>query len=170
MFGNGMPGWANTLIGGWDVGGLWIWESGSPFTVSSGRETGPSTQNTWGDYSGSRNIGGIAKSDNGIGAGVYYFTAAQIADFSFPAAGTIGNSGRNTFRGPGFFNVDMSMVKRFAITERKSVLFRAEAYNLVNHPDFANPQLSLSTAQTFGRITSTVNNPRIMQMALRFDF
>jgi Carboxypeptidase regulatory-like domain len=170
MFGSTMPKWANTLIGGWDLGGMWIWESGSPFTVSSGRATGPSTASTWGDYTGSRNIGSVMTSNNGVGPGVYYFTAAEIAAFSMPAAGTIGTSGRNTFRGPGFFNIDMSMVKRFAITEHKSMSFRAEAYNLINHPDFANPQLSLSTAQTFGKITATVNNPRIMQLALRFDF
>jgi hypothetical protein len=42
-FGNNMPHWADTLIGGWDMGALWIWESGSPFTVSSGFATGPST-------------------------------------------------------------------------------------------------------------------------------
>jgi len=170
MFGGTMPKWANTLIGGWDVGGLMIWESGSPFTVSSGRQTGPSTVNTWGDYTGDRNIGSVIKSNNGLGPGIYYFTASEIAAFSMPAAGTIGTSGRNTFRGPGFFNIDMSMVKRFAITEHKWISFRAEAYNLINHPDFQNPQANLSTAQTFGKITATVNNPRIMQLALRFEF
>jgi hypothetical protein len=166
-----IPKWANTLIGGWDFGALWLWESGSPFTVSSGYATGPATAATWANYNGTRNLGGIYTTNNGIGPGVYYFTPAQIANFSEPAAGFIGSSGRNSFRGPGFFNIDASLVKRFQVAERKSVTFRAEAYNLINHPDFANPSVTLSQGEpAFGRISSVVNNPRIMQMALRFDF
>jgi Carboxypeptidase regulatory-like domain len=171
MFGSNMPRWANTLFGGWDVGSLWIWESGSPFTVSSGRATGPSTANTWADYTGSRNAGSVMTSNNGIGPGVYYFTPAQIASFAEPVAGSIGSSGRNTFRGPRFFNVDASLVKRFELMERKSLTFRAEAYNLLNKVDFANPGVNLGgNASAFGKISGVVNNPRIVQMALRFDF
>ena len=170
-FGNNMPHWADTLFGGWDMGSLWIWESGSPFTVSSGRATGPSTANTWADYTGSRNIGSVATTNNGIGPGVYYFTPAQIATFAEPAAGNIGSSGRNTFRGPRFFNLDASLVKRFVLMERKTLTFRAEAYNLLNNVDFANPGVNLGgNAAAFGKISAVVNNPRIVQMALRFDF
>ena len=62
-------------------------------------------------------------------------------------------------------------MKRFAVTERKAFTFRAEAYNLLNNVDFANPSVTLSGSKVaFGRISSVVNNPRIMQMALRFDF
>ena len=169
--GGNMPRWANTLVGGWDLGALMIWESGSPFTVSSGRATGPSTANTWADYTGSRNIGSVMTSNNGIGPGVYYFTPAEIANFAEPAAGSLGNSGRNTFRGPGFFNIDMSLVKRFELFERKYLTFRAEAYNFVNNPDFANPGVNFGgNAIAFGRISAAVNNPRIVQLALRFDF
>ncbi len=88
-FGRSMPKWADTLIGGWDIGGLLIAESGSPFTVSSGFATGPSTSATFADYTGSRNIGGITTST--LGPGVYYFTpAAAFANFSEPVAGTYG--------------------------------------------------------------------------------
>ena len=170
-FGGNMPKWANALVGGWDLGALWIWESGSPFTVSSGRATGPSTASTWADYSGSRNVGSIDTTNNGIGPGVYYFTPAEIAQFAEPIAGDIGSSGRNTFRGPRFFNVDASMVKRFAFTEHKWLTFRAEAYNLANNVDFANPGVNFGgTATAFGKISGVVNNPRIVQLALRFDF
>ena len=166
-----MPRWANTLLGGWDLGGLWIWESGSPFTVGSGYATGPSTAATWANYTGSRNVGGIYTTNNGIGPGVYYFTPAEIANFSNPAAGFVGSSGRNTFRGPGFFNIDASLVKRFELMERKYLTFRAEAYNLINHPDFSNPSVTLSQGEpAFGKISGVVNNPRILQLALRLDF
>ena len=176
MFGGNMPKWANTLLGGWDVGSLWIWESGSPFTVASGRATGPgtgttATTSTWADYTGSRNIGGVMTTNNGIGPGVYYFTPAQILNFSEPVAGTFGSSGRNTFRGPRFFNIDASVVKRFELMERKYLTFRAEAYNLLNNVDFANPGVNLGgNAAAFGKISAVVNNPRIVQLALRFDF
>jgi hypothetical protein len=164
-----MPKWADTFIGGWDIGGLLIAESGSPFTVSSGFATGPSTSATFADYTGSRNIGAITTST--LGPGVYYFTPAQIANFAEPAAGTFGTSGRNTFRGPGFFNMDNSLVKRFRVAEHKSLTFRAEAYNTLNYVDFANPSVTLSGSKvSFGRISGVVNNPRIMQLALRLDF
>jgi hypothetical protein len=171
LLGRDVPSWVDTLVGGWNLGGLWIWESGSPFTVTSGRATGPtSVNNSFGDYTGSRNIGTVAKVDNGVGPGVYYFKPGEIANFAFPGAGTMGTSGRNGFRGPKFFNVDASLVKRFVIKERKAVTFRVEAYNILNHANFSNPALSLATPATFGKITNVVSNPRILQMALRFDF
>jgi hypothetical protein len=169
LIGRNMPAWADALIGGWDLGGLLIAESGSPFTVSSGFATGPSTSASFANFTGSRDIGGITTSS--LGPGVYYFTPAQIANFSEPAAGTFGSSGRNSFRGPGFFNFDTSLVKRFRVAEHKFLTFRAEAYNVLNYVDFANPSVTLSaSAVSFGRISSVVNNPRLMQLALRFDF
>lgn len=97
--------------------------------------------------------------------------ARRDPNFAEPAAGIYGTSGCNSFRGPGFFNVDTSLAKRFAVTEHKAFTFRAEAYNLFNNVDFANPSVTLSGSKVaFGRMSSVVNNPRIMQMALRFDF
>ena len=93
----------------------------------------------------------------------------------FPAAGDIGNAGgRNTFRGPRDFNIDMSLVKRFKVTERMAVSFRAEVYNIFNNVNFTNPSFTANSA-TFGKITSTVTSSgfpsyRVMQGALRFDF
>jgi hypothetical protein len=166
-----MPKWANALFGGWDVGAIMIWESGTPFTVSSGRETGPGTGTTWADYTRSRNIGAVAKTNNGIGPGVYYFTPAQVADFTEPVAVVIESSGRNTFRGPRFFNLDTSLVKKFEFMDRKYLTFRAEAYNTLNNVDFNNPTVNLNNPiNAFGKTSSVVNNPRIMQLALRLDF
>ena len=62
-------------------------------------------------------------------------------------------------------------MKRFELMEHKSLTFRAEAYNLINNVDFANPGVNLGgNAVAFGKISAVVNNPRILQMALRFDF
>ena len=103
------------------------------------------------------------------------------------ATGTdIGNVGRNVLRGPEQSNVDFSLIKRFAIDETKTIEFRAEFFNLFNHVNFANPISNLSAVPTtsinpntgqitadpgdFGRIVSTSNNPRLVQLAIKFNF
>jgi hypothetical protein len=104
------------------------------------------------------------------------------------AVGTdIGNVGRNCLRGPRQVNVDLALGKLFPLAESRNFEFRAEFFNLFNHPNFANPISNLnalfasggSVNQTtgqvvnpgnFGRIISTSNNPRILQFALKFDF
>ncbi len=75
-----------------------------------------------------------------------------MAAFSFPGAGEIGNSGRNSFRGPTYYNVDASLVKRFRLHESQAVTFRAEAYNLFNHAQFGTPSLSLTTSSDVRQI------------------
>jgi len=166
-FGSAMPHWADTLIGGWSLGILGIWESGSVFSVSSGRVTGPGTFTSYADYSGDRNIGGIIRTGNGI----FYFDPSVYSQFSYPVAGTTGTSGRNAFRGPRYYNNDASLVKSFRITERKSASFRAEAYNLWNNENFSNPSVTLTNgAAKFGQISTTAGSARVMQMTLRFDF
>jgi hypothetical protein len=101
------------------------------------------------------------------GDGVYYFTSAQFAQFSFPNAGEIGNSGRNSFRGPAYYNVDLSLIKKFRVTETSSFQFRAEAYNAFNHTQFStvnvgakcNYTTGVQTGTQFGQITAA-RDPR----------
>ncbi len=163
-----IPRWADTLIGGWDIGALFIAQSGTVFTVTSQRATGPSANAAFVDFSGDRTIGGLDKRGNGV----YLFSADEIARFNQNvAAGSIGNSGRNAFRGPVFTNLDMSLIKKFKITENHGITFRAEAYNLPNHAAFATPAVNLNLPSTFGKFASTIGGTtRTMQMALRYDF
>ena len=95
-----------------------------------------------------------------------------------------GNVGRNALRGPRQTNVDVSIIKRFPFGEAKNFEFRADIFNLFNHVNFANPISNLnaipssgfnSTGQItnpgdFGRIISTSNNPRIIQLAFKIAF
>jgi hypothetical protein len=82
-----------------------------------------------------------------------------------------GNSGQGIFLGPGQVNFDASIIKTTAFLEGKqSVQFRAEFFNLANHPQFANPGNFQSTAATFGLITNTTTSPRIIQLALKYSF
>jgi hypothetical protein len=102
------------------------------------------------------------------------------------AQGTdIGNVGRNVLRGPSQFNVDFSVIRRFPIGESKSIEFRAEFFNLFNHVNLAIPISNFNAVPTtsisstgqifgdagdFGRITATSNNPRLIQVAVKFNF
>jgi hypothetical protein len=86
-----------------------------------------------------------------------------------------GNLGRNTFRGPGQQNWDFSLIKNFRITERQGLRFTADFFNIWNHANFANPastdveNIGL-TNSPFGKITSTVGTPRLIQFSLRYSF
>ncbi|HXJ41202.1 MAG TPA: TonB-dependent receptor [Bryobacteraceae bacterium] len=179
QWGGNMPRLLDTLIGGWQVGALQIAQSGQPFSVSSQRATTPvsgtTPGNTYANYAGTdRNIGVVTPR----GDGVYYFTPDQVAQFTYPDAFQIGNSGRNVFRNPGFFETDASLVKKFRITENHAVQFRAEAYNLFNHTNFgfAAANLNINTPASFGKFSQTLGtqtssgSSRTMQLALRYDF
>ena len=99
----------------------------------------------------------------------------------------LGNVGRNVLRGPRQENFDFSIIKRFRIGEQKSVEFHAEFFNLFNHVNFDNPISNLNVITSsggsidantgriinpgdFGRIVSTSNNPRLIQLAIKFNF
>ncbi|MBL8176396.1 MAG: carboxypeptidase regulatory-like domain-containing protein [Bryobacterales bacterium] len=162
-----MPAVLNGFIGGWEVGLLGLYQSGSVFTVTSGRRTTGATLSAWTNFTGDRTIGEVQRT----GSGVLFFTPEQISQFSFPTAGETGSSGRNTFRGPGLFNMDASLVKRFPLPwEKHRVTFRAEMYNLMNRANFDTPGASLATPQSLGRISATSTAARVVQLALRYDF
>jgi hypothetical protein len=94
----------------------------------------------------------------------YFNTAA----FTAATIGTFGNVGRNTIRGPKYFDIDMSLFKDFVFTEHWRLQFRAESFNTENRLNFSNPAASVSSG-TFGRITA-VNDPRVLQFALKLFF
>jgi hypothetical protein len=81
-----------------------------------------------------------------------------------------GNSPKNFMTGPGFWNTDFALVKSFPIAEPARLEFRAELFNLFNHPNFANPGSNVGSPGSFGIISSTVSSPRIAQFALKLRF
>lgn len=89
--------------------------------------------------------------------------------FRAPKPFTFGNAGRNTIPGPGNILFDFSLQRRFPLGESRSIEFRAEAFNLFNHPNFGIPLPFADFGPFFGRIVST-GEPRRVQLALRFDF
>ena len=84
--------------------------------------------------------------------------------YTVPAAGTQGNAGRNTIRGPGTQQVNFSVIKRFPVGHAR-VEFRAEIFNLLNHNNFGNPDTNISNS-TVGTIT-TADDGRSLQLGLR---
>jgi Carboxypeptidase regulatory-like domain len=90
--------------------------------------------------------------------------------FASPAAGELGNASRVPVNGPGFVNSDFSVIKQFALPwENMGLNFRAEFFNLWNHPQFGMPVNDIN-ATGFGSVNSTVNNPRLVQFGLKLTF
>jgi len=147
----------NWILGGWQTNGILTVQSGLPFTAV----LQTSTTNT-----------GTGSRPNAAGEVTYPRTLQHWFDtsaFSVPAPYTYGNLGRNTLFGPGRTNWDMSLFKNFVIHEQTRFELRAEAFNIFNHPQFGLPNANIGNPQA-GSITSTVGNPRQLQMGLRFQF
>jgi len=154
------------LVNGWETFGIVSLQSGRPFTVALLSEI---------DNSGTgRSILGFGFNDRPNVVGnpeLSNPTTAQwfnTAAFAFSAPGTFGNAGRNILEGPGSQNVNMSLLKNTHLTERVNLQFRAEAFNLFNHPNFNLPDNFLGSP-TFGRITSA-RDPRHIQFGLKLLF
>ena len=98
----------------------------------------------------------------------------NIAAFSQPAPGTLGNAPFNMLRGPGFWQWDQSFVRGFELGSGNRIELRAEAINLTNHSNWANPAATVNNPATFGRITSLATQPlatpRIWQFAAKYVF
>jgi hypothetical protein len=172
-FGSGASGWEQKLIGAWQWNGILTASSGFPFTPLVG-----SNQSGNGDTSNS-DVPNVISGCNAV-LGVQSFkTTGQYFNpncFTLPLAGTWGNAGRDQFVGPGQWNLDTSLFKRIPLKERLNMQFRVEFFNVLNHANFATPNLTVfngtAISPTAGTIISTNNtgNGRQIQFALRLDF
>ena len=143
----------DAIVGGWDVSSIIQAQSGFPFTVTSASDfsntnsgsarpdricsgNGPQTLNDWFNLS--------------------CFSVADLQQALASGAPRFGNSGRNILTGPGLVDVDLSLIKRFAIAERLKAEFRADAFNLLNHPNFALPNAVIGSSSA-GIISNTVS-------------
>jgi hypothetical protein len=165
-WGQDMSGVMDAIVGGWNLGALGVWQTGAPFSISSGLQTAQAGVATLVDNSGSSAIGDVIRAPNGV----FYFNSSQIAAFSTPAPGGRGTSGRNAFVGPSYLNLDLSLFKRFKWRENRHFVFRGEVFNVLNRAQFGLPGANMADPGSFGRITSTQGNARIIQLALKFEF
>jgi hypothetical protein len=166
-FGADAPGFVKHIIGGWQTAGTIIWSSGRPFTVYSGLNTVSNVVQSTADCSGcTRDIGDVVLE----GGRNFWFDSATRALFTQPAPGSIGNTGRNFFIAPTYFQWDASLSKKFSLSERVSFDLRVDARNVLNHPSFDNPT-ALLTSNIFGRINDSVtNNARRIQFSGKLNF
>jgi hypothetical protein len=168
------------LFGGFQFSGILSRTSGAPFYIiqSSGNNLNAAGSGQVPDQvkSDVQTFGGSLKGTPAAGAdpaAYQFFDRGAFAAVNVPSGQPqrFGNVGRNTLRGPGFFNVDAGLFRTLSFTERFKLQFRFEAMNALNHPNFANPGADISTAASFGFITSTVGQgSRIWRGGLRFSF
>ena len=159
----------NQVIGGWEVSGFLTIFSPRPFTVWSGYYTFSSVVTSPAQCTGCNRNMGTPFEDPSTGY-IWFFNQNQIKQFSAPAAGALGNTGRNGFEQSWLFDTDMALLKHFRITERHRLEFRAEATNLSNTVQFGYPTTSVSSS-TFGRIKDgVINGSRKIQMGLKYNF
>ena len=166
-FASEIPTALDWVIGGWQLAGTFNLASGRPFTVYSGFNSFSNVVSSIANCNGcSRNLGNIIQ-ESGTN---FYFSAEQRALFSIPAAGEIGNTGRNFFIAPRQFQTDASLSKKFRFTERYSFDIRVDAQNLTNTPSFGLPTATVSSG-TFGRIRdNVVSGSRRIQFSGKFYF
>jgi hypothetical protein len=157
-------GLAKALLGGWQTSGIWAWQSGFPLNITSGADTAFSIPANSNDQAQLVSTPQYTTGSRGNKIAQWFTTSA----FTMPPDNTFGNVGRNTLIGPGTFNVDFGVHKVFSLSERFKLQYRAEFFNVFNHPLLNNPDTILSD-DTFGRIT-TARDPRIIQMALKLTF
>lgn len=179
-FAGGVSRVVDAAIGGWAVSGLWRWTSGYPFSISSGFGWATNfDEQSLAVLDGKRPRTGtfIVNGVPNVFADPNNTSDPTSAINQFRAA-LPGESGqRNNFRGPGTFNVDLSASKNWNLTERQTLRFSAEAFNLTNTPrfDVGTMQLnlagnSITNSGSFGNFSSTLSNPRVLEFALRYSF
>ena len=162
--------WMRNAFGGWQVGGIYTLESGSPFTVNltSDNANNGEPVATQSNISERPNL--VCNPNGGPKTPAQWFNTSC---FAAPAPFTYGNAGRDVVIGPGLNNFDATFQKNFAIRERAQLQFRADIFDFFNHPNFNQPnrffQAPGTSPFTFGTITSA-QDPRVTQFSLRLAF
>ncbi len=184
-FANTIPTWANEIIGGWSLSGVSTWHTGQAWGTNSDAFVASYSNDAPGILVGQRSAVATKLQKPSTG-GVNIFANQAVAQNSYvgPIGFQIGS--RNGLRGPRFFNADLGLAKKFPIWgDRVNANFRADAFNALNHPNFALPasnayngldQQDITSSQ-FGNISYTVvpsgnlnNGARVLQLSLRIDF
>jgi len=158
-------GMGGKILGGWQLSTLFVAQSGVPLSITaSGTALNTPGTTAYANRNGDDNILG------GLGAGLLYFDPSV---YSQPTAGTQGNMSRNSGpEGPGFWQLDGALFKRFTISGSKYAEFRVDAFNVTNSVRWGNPNTGFSTASgnTFGQITGVTGSQRSIRFGGRFAF
>jgi Carboxypeptidase regulatory-like domain len=171
QFGGNSSGPVNTVLGGWSINVIERVLSGFPiFVYDSFNQSGVNFLDNFANWNRPDQICDPKSSHPTVSK--WFNTQCFVA----PPAGQLGTASRTPVYGPDFVNTDFSAVKRIRLSEAMNIDFRAEFFNLFNHAQFNAPGLSstpgadLASPGSFGVISSTVNNPRVIQFALKLTF
>ncbi len=165
----GLPRPLRAVLDGWQASSVVLWKSGTPFGLRSGSDS-PGTGNVDGAGSDRPNL----QDPSILGLVVNHpdtsraLLSRDAFEFIEPTD-TGGNLGRNTFRKDGVWNVNMALSRRILLPAKTPLLLRAESLNLLNHPQFAEPDINLAS-RTFGAITNTLNDGRAFRFTLQLSF
>ncbi|HLY63161.1 MAG TPA: TonB-dependent receptor [Terriglobia bacterium] len=166
-------GVAGKVLGGWQLSGIASAMSGRPIDITIDRKASAlpdgNKKSQRPDFVPGQSLYASNQNINN------WFNPAAFAE---PAKGTWGNLGRNNARGPGYYEIDTALQKEMPVTERLKLAFRAEAFNLFNHPIYGDPDSNVSDGPgEFGVITSQLNSgatgigtSRRLQFMLRLEF
>jgi hypothetical protein len=169
-------------LGGWQFNAIVTAQSGNPFNITAPDTTGTAPsggQDSYANCIGNPFAGATTNPSQYVAGGTGFFI--NPAAFAIPAAGQFGTCAPRDFHGPGLWDADLSLFKEFRITESKRFEFRAEFFNALNHPNFAEPDANISSPGSFGKVYSTLapilgtnsggpGDPREIQLALKFYF
>ena len=175
-FGNGKPYLNNKMesavFGGFQLSGIFSWQTGRPFTVtdSASNNSGLFESNDRPNLIGNPNAAVDPVSGNKTHTVAEWF---NVSAFQLAPVGQFGNAGRNIVNGPAYTDLDLTLAKKFALTERIGGQFRVETFNLLNHPNFFNPLTSgaqFASGRPLSARSLRRKTPRQLQFALRFLF
>lgn len=151
----------SALLSHWNIAPLARYQSGLAVNPSSGKDN--SLTGVGNDRPDVASLNAYTGNNHGK---VYQFLNPNL--FTPNATGTFGNAGHNSLRAPGFFGIDLALSREFRVRERLTLHVRAEAFNLLNHPNFGGPVANISSAN-FGQITGA-GDPRILQGSVKLTF
>jgi hypothetical protein len=160
------------LLGNWQLNAIVTLQTGNPFSVSAAdfSQTGGNhaayANCVANPYAGATTDRAQISAPLSVSPGRFI----SLSGFSQPTAGTFGSCRPRMFHGPGRENVDLSLFKQFPLGDVRKIELRVEAFNAFNHANFANPSSSFTSPGTFGKVGSTVNDPRQIQLAGKFYF
>jgi hypothetical protein len=167
----------NYIVGGWEFSPTFILHSGLPFTLSfSGCGNDLPGDAPCQVNGNAKSLGVHPRGIPGVGTGVTDFDAQTIGGaFTDPGLDNIGNVGRNTAWGPGFFNSDMSLMKNVTfnvLNKDYTAQFRMDAFNAFNHINYGNPGGNIQTGNSIGGGPGPggTTNPRQLQFTLHLQF
>ena len=161
----------------WQFSGIFVVQSGTPLTILD--DNAGSVYGTYSFEHRAQRAPGVSATTSGSlfsRVATTYLNAPaftsppQAPNSSSPADTDFGNSGAGMVRGPGQHNLDLAIERSFSVRSAGRFQVRAEFFNLTNTPNFANPNRFYDAGSAFGVISSTLNNPRIIQLALRYGF